>query len=172
MLGSSAVLSVGSLLFSLVMIYAGIMDLTTMKIRNVLVLALVVLYCVVAPFSALSWSEIGWSVAVALGVFVLTFIFFFLGWIGGGDAKLAAAAALWFGAGASLPFFIWTAVLGGVLTLALLLFRSWLLPASLAGIPWIERLHEKRGGIPYGAAMAPAALIVLPQTPWMIGGFF
>ena len=42
-------------------------------------------------------AEIGMHVAAALAVLVVTFVFFSRGWIGGGDAKLAAATALWLG---------------------------------------------------------------------------
>ena len=32
---------------------------------------------------------------------------------------------------------------------------------------WIARLHEKGAGVPYGVALAAAALFVYPQTGWM-----
>ena len=37
----------------------------------------------------------------------------------------------------------------------------------LARQAWIVRLHEKGGGVPYGIALAAAALMVYPQTGWM-----
>ena len=41
------------------------------------------------------------------------------------------------------------------------------LPALLAGQDWVERLHQKDAGVPYGIALAAAALAVYPDTPWM-----
>ena len=58
-------------------------------------------------------------------------------------------------------------MLGGLLTLGLLQLRSHPLPAALTGVPWIANLHAPKAGVPYGAAMAPAALIVFPQTAWV-----
>jgi prepilin peptidase CpaA len=58
-------------------------------------------------------------------------------------------------------------LLGGALTLALLEFRKHALPALLARRPWIERLHKIDGGIPYGIALAAAALLIYPSTQWM-----
>jgi len=60
----------------------------------------------------------------------------------------------------------WTGF-GGVLTLVLIQFRKLPLPAPLARQPWILRLHETGGGIPYGIALAAAALAVYPKTAWM-----
>ena len=33
--------------------------------------------------------------------------------------------------------------------------------------PWIQRLHAKGGGVPYGIALAAAALAIYPKTGWM-----
>jgi prepilin peptidase CpaA len=41
------------------------------------------------------------------------------------------------------------------------------LPQFLAGREWVDRLHRPDGGVPYGIALAAAALIVYPQTEWM-----
>jgi prepilin peptidase CpaA len=111
-------------------------------------------------------------VAVAALVFAVTFVFFALGWIGGGDAKLAAVTALWFEPQQALLYFIYASLLGGLLTLAVLQLRSRLLPAALYRLPWITQLREQRGGVPYGAAMAPAALLVFPETAWVAHAAF
>ncbi len=86
-----------------------------------------------------------------------------MGWIGGGDAKLAAATALWFGFDYLLDYLVYASLFGGVLTLLLIQFRRLPLPALLARQKWILRLHDNGGGVPYGIALAAAALIVYPQ---------
>ncbi len=147
--------------------WAGAMDLVTMKIRNGLILILLSLYAILAPLAGWSIAEIGMSAALAGGVLVCTFVCFAFGWIGGGDAKLAPVVALWLGAEQVPVYLIYSAIFGGVLTLALLQFRMLLLPAFCLDIPWITRLHDKDTGVPYGVAMAAAALVVFPDTPWL-----
>lgn len=156
-----------TIIFPAAMIYAGIMDLLTMKIRNFVVLIVAVSYLVFAPLAGFTLYEIGLSLAVAGAVFIVTFGFFAAGWIGGGDAKLAAVTALWFGWDHAMPYFIYATLAGGLLTLAIIGFRSMMLPASLYKHEWIVRLHQSKSGIPYGAAFALAALIVFPQTDWL-----
>ena len=169
---SAAAATLGLILFPLAMVYAGVMDLLTLKIRNALVLAIGVVWLILAPLAGFSLVELGWSAAVAMLVFACTFAFFALGWIGGGDAKLAAVAALWFQPQEALLFFIYASLLGGLLTLLILRLRMRMLPATLCRVPWIVQLHDSGAGVPYGAAMGPAALIVLPQTAWFAHAAF
>jgi prepilin peptidase CpaA len=164
---SAAAAMLGLILFPLAMIFAGVMDLVTLKIRNTLVLAIGAIWLVLAPLAGFSLVELGWSIGVAALVFVCTFTFFSLGWIGGGDAKLAAVATLWFQPQEALLFFVYASLLGGVLTILILQLRLTMLPASLGRVHWIAQLQDSNTGIPYGAAMAPAALIVLPNTAWV-----
>jgi prepilin peptidase CpaA len=162
----------GLILFPLAMVYAGLMDLVTLKIRNPLVVAIGVAWLVLAPLSGMTFAELGSSAAVAGIVFIVAFTFFALGWIGGGDAKLAVVTALWFQPQEALIYFTYTALLGGILTLVILQLRTGLLPAMFYRVPWVAQLHDSRTGVPYGAAMAPAALIVFPDTLWVAHAFF
>jgi prepilin peptidase CpaA len=100
-------------------------------------------------------------------VLAVTFTFFLFGWVGGGDAKLAAATALWLGWEHLFNYLLYASLLGGVLTLALLEFRKFALPRLLIGKVWAERLHKPNGGVPYGIALAIAALVIYPSTIWM-----
>ena len=162
----------GLMIFPLAMVYAGLMDLVTLTIRNALVLGLLAVWLVLAPIAGFSLAELGSSVAVAAFVFVVTFVFFSLGWIGGGDAKLAAVTALWFQPEEALLYFIYASFLGGLLTLLILQFRARMMPAALYRVPWLEQLSRPKAGVPYGAAMAPAALIVFPDTAWVAHAAF
>jgi prepilin peptidase CpaA len=116
----------------------------------------------------LSLPEIGWHAAAAALVLVVCFGFFAFGWMGGGDAKLASATALWLGWGFLLDYVLIASVLGGVLTLALVMARTAPLPAMLLRQGWILRLHHAKTGVPYGIALAAAGLMVYPETPWML----
>jgi prepilin peptidase CpaA len=62
---------------------------------------------------------------------------------------------------------IFASLLGGLLTLMILRFRAMPLPAMLARQEWVQRLHRTDAGIPYGIALALAALLIYPNTPWM-----
>jgi len=155
------------LLFPALMAFAASSDLLTMTISNRLSLALAGGFFLLTLVTGMSLAAIGMHLAAAALVLVISFGFFSQGWIGGGDAKLAAATALWFGFDHLFDYLIYASLYGGVLTLVLIQFRKLPLPGPLARQPWILRLHETGGGIPYGIALAIAALVVYPKTGWM-----
>lgn len=138
-----------------------------MRIRNELILFLIIVYTVLAPIAGWALGEIGMSAAVAASVLVCAFACFSAGWIGGGDAKLASVIVLWLGSEHVTTYLVCTALFGGVLTLTLLQFRAMMLPAFCLRVPWIMRLHDKGSGVPYGVALASAAILVFPNTLWM-----
>ena len=72
--------------------------------------------------------------------------------LGGGDGKLLAASAVWFGWAGLFKFVIYVAILGGVLALFILGLRRAGLRESWTGRPWIQRLRAPDRGIPYGIA--------------------
>lgn len=155
------------LLFPALMAFAASSDLLTMTISNRISLALTGAFFLLTLVTGMSLVAIGMHLAAAALVLVVCFGFFSQGWIGGGDAKLASATALWFGFDFLLDYLIYASLFGGVLTLMLIQFRKLPLPGPLARQPWILRLHDAGGGIPYGIALAAAALAVYPKTGWM-----
>jgi prepilin peptidase CpaA len=129
--------------------------------------ALAVAFFALALLVGMPVAQIGYHVLAGALVLAVCFSFFAMGWIGGGDAKLAAATALWLGF-AHLPQYLFVAsIIGGVLTLALLGIRRFPLPQPLVRERWIARLHEPTTGVPYGIALAAAGLLVYPQTLFM-----
>lgn len=155
---------VALLVFPLLMAFAASSDLLTMRISNKLVLALVLGFLALALLVGLPLEVIGMHFACAAIVLVAGFAFFALGWIGGGDAKLAAATTLWLGFGMMLPYIIYASLLGGALTMILLAARRWPLPDKIRRIAWIDRLHNQKTGVPYGIALAAAGLLVYSQS--------
>jgi prepilin peptidase CpaA len=151
------------LLFPAMMAFAASSDLLTMTIPNRLSLLMIGGFVLLAVATGMSLEQFAMHAAAGLLVLVLAFAFFARGWIGGGDAKLAAATALWFGFDHLLEYLVYGSIFGG----ALMQFRALPLPALLVGRTWAERLHERKGGVPYGIALAAAALVVYPTTPWM-----
>src|SRR6476620_3327777 len=155
------------LVFPALMAFAASSDLFTMTISNRVTLALIGGFVAMAFISGMSPSDVLAHAGAAATVLAVTFLFFTRGWIGGGDAKLAAATALWFGFDHLLVYLLYASLFGGALTLLLIQFRAFPLPGFLAGREWVERLHKKDGGVPYGIALAAAALCIYPDTPWM-----
>jgi prepilin peptidase CpaA len=155
------------LLFPALMAFAASSDLLTMTISNRLSLALTGGFFLLTIVTGMSLSAIGMHLAAGALVLTVSFGFYSQGWIGGGDAKLAAATALWFGFDYLLVYLVYASLFGGALTLVLIQFRKLPLPAILARQSWVLRLHEKGAGVPYGIALAAAALAVYPETGWM-----
>src|SRR6187399_3099368 len=142
------------LLFPAMMAFAASSDLLTMTISNRVSLILVGGFFVMAAVTGMSVTDALWHVAAAVIVLVVAFGFFARGWIGGGDAKLAAATALWLGFDHLMPYLLYASVFGGILTYAMIRFRLMPLPASFAEQDWVKRLHKMDGGVPYGIALA------------------
>ena len=151
-------------IFPFGMAVAAAYDLLTMTIPNRLVLGLVLGFFVIALPLGIPLAEIGMSLLVALAVLVIGFIFFARGWIGGGDAKLAAATVLWLGLTLTIPYLVYAAFGGGILTLAILGLRQLPMMPIITRFAWLERLHDRASGVPYGIALAAAGLMTYSST--------
>lgn len=158
------------IVFPALMIGAAVSDLFTMTIPNRLAIGLTVAFFVVALALRMPAAAIGMHVLAGIAILAVTFGLFAFGWIGGGDAKLAAATALWMGWENLADYLLISTLVGGALTLLILYVRKWPLPASLLRQDWIARLHDKAAGVPYGIALAAAGLAVFPQTQLWVAG--
>lgn len=155
-------------LFPAAMAFAAASDLVSMTISNRVSLALFAGFFLVAWLAGMGWGDIGRHLLAGTVVLVVAFGFFSQGWIGGGDAKLAAATALWFGfSHLLLEYLLIASIAGGALTLLLLQWRRFPMPEWLVRQEWIARLHDLKTGIPYGIALAIAGLMVYPETSFM-----
>jgi len=155
------------LLFPAMMAFAASSDLFTMTISNRVSLALIAGFAVMAFAAGMSSHDILSHIGAAAAVLAVTFTSFSRGWIGGGDAKLAAATALWLGFDQLMNYLLYASLFGGLLTFLVIHFRFTPLPAALARQDWAQRLHRMDGGVPYGIALAASALLVYPETFWM-----
>jgi len=154
-------------LFPAMMAFAASSDFLTLTISNRVSLILVGGFVALAVIAGVSAADVLSHLAAGCVVLVAAFSLFARGIIGGGDAKLAAASALWLGFDHLLPYLLYASLLGGALSVGLIWFRMAPLPDWLARHDWAQRLHGKDAGVPYGIALAAAALAVYPQTPWM-----
>ena len=140
---------------------AALCDLANLRIPNRLTAAM----AVAGPVALVLLGPGSGAVPAALltGVVVLgiSWAMFEMGWLGGGDAKLAAAASLWLGAEAMLVFVLATALFGAILAATLLVFGRWDTARALVGGRWHERLQAESISVPYAVAMAPAGAVAL-----------
>lgn len=151
--------------FPALVIVAGMRDAVSFTIPNWISVALGAAFFPAALAMGASPAEIGLSAAVGVAALLAGMGMFAVGWIGGGDAKLFAAAGLWLGWQALLPFVLITGFAGGALALALLALRSvWLRPIAAAGPGWVGRLATPGENAPYGIAIAVGALAAFPQS--------
>jgi prepilin peptidase CpaA len=153
------------LLFPALMAFAAASDLLTMTIPNRLTLGVVAAFAAFAVATGMPLSDVAWHLAAGALVLGVTFAMFAFGWIGGGDAKLAAAIALWFGFAPLFDFLLLASIGGGALTLLIIALRQLPLPSFALSWSWLDRLHDRKSGVPYGIALAGAAMIVYPESP-------
>jgi prepilin peptidase CpaA len=158
-------------IFPALMTYAAFSDLFTMTISNWISIVLVAAFVVLAFLFGVPATAIGLHLVAGLMVLAVTFTLFAFGWIGGGDAKLAATTAVWMGFEHLAEYGLGSAVIGGLLTLALLQFRRLPMPGWARARAWLMRLHDKDNGVPYGIALAAAGLILYPETRIYLSAF-
>ena len=155
------------LIFPFCMIYAGIRDAMSFTIPNAVSLVLVVAFFLLAPFSGLSLEVIGGHILVGFLALIIGFVLFARGYLGGGDVKIIAAAALWLGLEQTAPFLLFTALFGGLLSVSILYIRRMPLPSFLHGQKWLLDWQCGKAAVPYGIAIGLAAICVYPQTHWL-----
>jgi prepilin peptidase CpaA len=153
------------LVFPLCLAFAAISDLLTMTIPNRVSLILIISFVVLAPLSGLALPAIGMHALGAAIVFGICFALFALNVMGGGDAKLLSAAAIWFGYDPELlSFLVYVSVIGGLVTSAILLIRSQANTILAIGLP-IPNSLLLANKIPYGIAIAIGGFLAFPSSP-------
>ncbi|MEO3386607.1 prepilin peptidase [Mesorhizobium sp. CAU 1741] len=154
--------------FPFCMVFAAVSDILSMTIANRVSLLLVATFAAVAPFTGMDWAIYGWHFAVAAMVLAITFSLFAIGVMGGGDAKLLAATALWMGYSVELmQYLVYASLLGGLMTLLIVLYRASALSAFTGGNMFLRHFANTKAGIPYGVALGISGLIVYPSTTLM-----
>lgn len=152
--------------FPLIVAYAATMDFLTMTIANRVSVLLIGAFVVMAPFAGLGLVDLGWHLAAAVAVFAAGFACFAFGWMGGGDVKFAAAVALWLGWTQVFEFAVLFSLYGGALTLATLVGDKMLAPLPTLRVGFLHDFPNHRH-VPYGLALAAAALQLYPSSVWM-----
>lgn len=138
-------------LLAATLVWIAIVDVRTFTISNKVNLAI----ALAAPVFWIAagvdlWPDAGARVGMAVAVFLLFAVAFYMNAMGGGDVKLAGALALWFPPAATVKFIVLTSLAGGVLTLI------------VAGLHKYQG-KEGRPEVPYGVAIAFGGLWLLAQ---------
>ncbi|MFH6782079.1 MULTISPECIES: A24 family peptidase [Methylobacterium] len=151
--------------FPFLMAYAAASDILTMTIPNRISAVLTGAFALLCVTAGLGLSDIASHVGAGALVLAVGFGLFSAGVIGGGDAKLAAATALWLGYGPLVDYVLIAALIGGALAAGVLVLRICPLPVFAASWPFALRLQTGRAVMPYGVALAAAALVTCPSAP-------
>lgn len=158
-----------------VVVMAALQDIRERLIANrlsLLLLGLGILRHMVIAASGADWMAlVGSAFALAAVVFLVGFVIWRFGSIGGGDVKLLVAAAFFVGPDGALPLFTGTALAGGALALAYLLVPK-VLPilAVRFADPATLGTDDRPRSLPYGVAIATGfAGAVVPSLPMLIG---
>jgi prepilin peptidase CpaA len=155
--------------FPFCMVFAAVSDMLSMTIANRVALLLVATFAVVAPLTGMDWATYGWHFAAGGLVLVITFGLFAIGGMGGGDAKLMAATAVFFGINIHLvEYLVVSAFLGGVITVAILKYRDSVLAVFTSHNMFLRHFADNGVGVPYGIALGLGGLIAYPSSPLMV----
>lgn len=147
--------------FAAILLGAAISDAWRYRIANFYPLFVIGLFAAAwwlgFPFDATLWSHLlHFSAALLAGM-----LLFHFRWFGGGDAKLYAAIALWFGIGDAVFLLFTTTMSGAVILLIRILFhilRGFTGSAVEAPTGRKALLARK---IPYGIAIATGGIVSL-----------
>jgi prepilin peptidase CpaA len=155
--------------FPFCMLFAAISDSLSMTVANRVPVLLLATFAVVAPLTGMDWATYGWHFAAGGLVLAVTFGLFALGGMGGGDAKLLAATAVWMGFGINLVgYLVTSAFIGGLLTLGILLFRKSPLADYTGHSRFLRHFADDSVGVPYAVALGLGGLITFPDSPLMV----
>ncbi|MEI9415419.1 A24 family peptidase [Mesorhizobium sp. Cs1321R2N1] len=155
--------------FPFCMLFAAISDMLSMTIANRVPVLLVAVFALVAPLTGMEWAVYGWHFAAGAIVLAVTFGLFALGGMGGGDAKLLAATAVWMGLNVHLvEYLVASTIIGGLLTIAILFYRKSSLAMFTGRNPFLRHFAEESAGVPYGIALGLGGLLTYPDSPLMV----
>jgi prepilin peptidase CpaA len=152
----------------ILMIIAGAGDALSLRIPNWLTLAIFAAFFPLAWATGMPLAAFGLHVLTAVILLVVGFALFSAGLFGGGDAKLMAAAGIWFGSSQALPFLAFTVMAGGVLALCVALWSVISITWGTHNVSLAKKLSGLKPNVPYGYAIAIGAILAFPQSWWMV----
>ena len=150
------------LLFLVIVGIAMVFDLVTFRIPNAIPALLLVVF---VAGTLTSTGPVDWLGHFGAAALMLTIgaVMFRFHLIGGGDAKLMAAVALWFGWAQLIDYGLAVAILGGGFGIALLIVRYGLAVSQPYWLRFgitLPRVLQPREDVPYGLAIGGSAFVL------------
>lgn len=162
---------ISTILLPALMVTAALTDVTSYRIPNWLTGLTAALFFPMAYLTGMPLVDFGWHLLAGVILFVVGYGLFALRVFGGGDAKLMAAAGLWFGTSHVMNFLLMTSIAGGVLALAYACWsafsRNRNKVAEVVDAATGKVAKKTSPKLPYGFALCVGALLAFPQTWWM-----
>jgi prepilin peptidase CpaA len=156
-----------TLVIFIVTLLSCVSDVRSLRIPNWH--SLVILGCFIPAWLAApeAFNGLTQHAAAMGGMFVIGYLMFSLGMMGGGDSKLATVLGLWVGLNGLMPFIFSMAIIGGVIGLVTIIISKKKpfknpLPGS-----WIEQAQTGHNAIPYGVAISSGAWVALYHTGFL-----
>ena len=161
------IMLLGQILLPFLAVVAAVSDVLTLRIPNWLNAVIALAFFPMALATGMPGEAVMWHSLTGIVVLVVGFGLFSAGVIGGGDAKLLAATALWIGNAQLLPFLVLTALAGGVLVIVMKVWQMLRLEGEVHEVGWAKRLFGFKMDLPYGVAIAAGTIFALPGSWWM-----
>ena len=175
-------LTITLFLFCLAVVYGAACDVQTYTIPNRVSYGLIGLFVIYAFLVWLNPTEIyfpqlhkgefhfppiAFNVLYGLAVFAFFFVFWRIGWVGGGDVKFVSAISFFMGFDDVLPFVVLMSVISLLMvfilkTIPLINMQLGNRPLPKALAKMIDKINERQ--IPYGLPAAMAALALIPDV--------
>ena len=152
-------------IFLAAMAWAAWSDLSTFEIANWVPVTVVLAYGVAALGAGRPLAEAGLHLSAGAAVLIAAAALFFLNLLGGADAKLLAAVAVWSGWEGLAGLLFLVVLAGGALALGVIGFRALPLSPRPGWRDVLRPLHDRGQGLPYGVAIAAAAIVSAGRWP-------
>src|SRR4051812_12848476 len=135
-------------------ILGSVSDVRSLRLPNIY--TLVIIGCFIPAWLAHpeAFAPLWQHLAAMAGMFIVTYVMFSAGIMGGGDAKFGTALALWAGLRGLMPFIFVMALVGGVLGVMALGLKKKKLFANPKPGSWIEQTQSGVSAVPYGVAIS------------------
>lgn len=142
-----------SVTFAVILLLAALSDARRFLIPNIYPVAMILLF-VTASFTGFQFDDVLWSHLLHFGIALVVGIgLFYFRWFGGGDVKLYASIALWFGISHALLLLVMTTVTGAaIVVLRMTWFAASTFLGGDSGGTRKTKLFERR--IAYGIPIA------------------
>lgn len=139
-------------------------DVRSLRIPNWQPLIITALFVPAYFLAPELFHKFGFHVAAFVAMFVVTYGLFLRGFVGGGDAKLVTALALWVGLQGLMAFMFYMAIFGGVLGGFALYLRNKKPFKKPTRGGWVETAQKGGNALPYGVAITFGAWMALLHT--------